>query len=301
MSHTSEREIELVSHMAREIRISVIRMLAEAGSGHLGGSLDVADIMSALYFHLLRHDPSNPNWEERDRLVLSCGHVAPAQYVAMALSGYFPLEKLMTLRRFGSSLQGHPERTRLPCIETTSGPLGDGISQAMGIALAGKMDGSSYRVFVITSDGEHQCGILWESVLFGAKHKLSNLINIVVRNGMQIGGATESVMPLESLVQKYEAFGWRVYDVDGHNSDMCIEAVQKATKEQNRPVAIIAHTVLGKGVPEIEGDYAWHGKVPSKEQAERWITALMSQGATRCDAGTLAEAGRVRNSTTTSN
>jgi transketolase len=294
MSHTSEREIELVSHMAREIRVSVIRMLAEAGSGHLGESLAVADIMATLYFHILRHDPSNPDWEERDRLVLFYGHIAPAQYAGMALSGYFPVEKLMTFRRFGSPLQGYPERIRLPGIETTSGPCGDGISQAMGIALGGKMNMARYRVFILTSDSEHQSGILWESVLFAATHRLSNIIHIVIRNGLQTGGATEVVMPLESLAQKYEACGWRVYDVDGHNSDMCIEAVQKATQEQERPVVIIAHTVAGKGVSEIEGDCAWHETVPSKEQAERWVAGLMSKGVSGCDSNSSIETSNVR-------
>ncbi len=274
MTHITEQEIAHVEHMARRVRVSVVDMLATAGSGHLAGSLGMADIFSALYFYILRHDPSDPEWEERDRLILSNGHIVPVRYATMAHAGYFPLEELATLRRLGSRLQGHPERTRLSGLETTSGPLGEGLSQAVGITLGACMDGKEFRTFCVTSDGEHQCGITWEAIMCAGAKKLHNLINIVDRNGIQIGGATEDVMPVEPLMEKYEAFGWHVIDVDGHNIEMFCDAVATAHDITDRPTVIIAHTIPGKGVPEIEGDYRWHGKVPTKEEAERWIATL---------------------------
>lgn len=277
MAYPSEQELAHIAELARRARVSVINMLAEAGSGHLAGSLGMADIFAALYGYVLKHDPENPEWGARDRLILSNGHIAPIRYATMAHVGYFPLEELSTLRAFGSRLQGHPERTHFAGFETTSGPLGDGLPQAAGIALAAHMDSAPYRTYAITSDGEHQCGILWEAVMFAAKNNLGNLTNIVARNRIQIGGDTEEVMPLEPLAEKYEAFNWHVQEVDGHNVEMFLEVLEAARAETERPSVIIAHTIPGKGVSEIEGDYRWHGSVPTTEQAEKWTTALEAQ------------------------
>lgn len=277
MTSLNEQETARIELLARRVRVSILDMLATAGSGHLAGSLDMADAFATLYAQVLRYDPEEPLWEKRDRLILSNGHIAPVLYATLAHVGFFPLEELATLRRFGSRLQGHPERMKVPGVETTSGPLGDGLSQAAGIALAGALDHASYRTYCITSDGEHQCGILWEAVLFASRHGLASLTNIVARNGIQIGGPTEVVMPLEPLVQKYEAFNWHVQEVDGHNVEMFADALEQAALETSRPSVIVAHTIPGKGVPEIESDFTWHGKVPTADQAARWIEALTSE------------------------
>jgi transketolase len=274
MSFLSEADTARLEAEAQRIRASVITMLAESGSGHLAGSLGMADVFTSFYFHILKHDPRNPDWEERDRLILSNGHIAPVRYASMAHAGYFPVEELLTLRKMGSRLQGHPERTRLPGVETTSGPLGDGLTQACGMALGLRMDESESRVYALLSDGEHQAGITWEAIMFAGNKKLANLTVVVDRNNIQISGPTEDVMPLEPLVQKYEAFNWNVIEVDGNNIEMFVDAVAAAREETKKPTVIIAHTIPGKGVPEIEGDYKWHGKVPTKEQAEKWIAAL---------------------------
>jgi transketolase len=277
MAYITEQELAHMELVARAIRVSILDMLAEARSGHTAGPLGMADIFAALYTYILRHDPANPMWEARDRLVLSNGHIAPVRYAAMAESGYFPREELATLRRFGSRLQGHPERTRLPGLETTSGPLGDGLPQAVGIALGARMDGAEFRTVCVTSDAEHQAGITWEAIMFAGAHTLANLVTIVDRNGIQIGGATEDVLALEPLAQKYEAFGWHVIDVDGHNIEMFCEVFASIAEVTDKPTVIIAHTIPGKGVPEIEGKYEWHGKVPTREEAERWIAELQSE------------------------
>lgn len=274
MSFLSETDTARLEIQAQRVRASVISMLAESGSGHLAGSLGMADVFTAFYFHILRHDPTNPDWEERDRLILSNGHIAPVRYAVMAHAGYFSTEELMTLRKFGSRLQGHPERVRLPGVETTSGPLGDGLTQACGIALGIRMDGRDNRVYALLSDGEHQAGITWEAIMFAGNNKLSNLTVVVDRNNIQISGPTEEVMPIEPLAQKYEAFNWNVIEVDGNNIEMFVDAVSQAQSETEKPTVIIAHTIPGKGVPEIEGDYRWHGKVPTKEQARAWVAKL---------------------------
>lgn len=274
MGYPSEQELAHIAELARRSRMSVIEMLAEAQSGHLAGSLGMADIFAALYGYALRHDPERPEWEQRDRLILSNGHIAPIRYATMAHVGYLPVEELMTLRALGSRLQGHPERTRLFALETTSGPLGDGLPQAAGIALAARIKHALYQTYVVTSDGEHQCGIVWEAAMFAAKNKLGALTNIVARNRIQIGGDTEEVMPLEPFAEKYDSFGWHVQEVDGHNISQFLETLAVAHEHAEQPSVIIAHTVPSKGVSEIEGDYLWHGKAPSKEQAERWIGAL---------------------------
>jgi transketolase len=264
---------------AREIRVSVIKMLAEAGSGHTAGPLGMADIFSAFYFHILKHDPKDPEWEERDRLFLSNGHICPVRYAAMAHAGYFPAEELMTLRKFGSRLQGHPHRTSLPGVETTSGPLGSGLSQAAGYAYAARMDGKKYRVYCFMSDGEQDCGNTWEAAMFAGKNRLPNLTALIDRNDIQIDGRTEDVMPLEPLAEKYRAFNWHVIEISGHNFDQIIGAVDEAKAVSEKPTLIIAYTIPGKGVKEIEGDYRWHGIPPTKEQAERFLRELRQKNA----------------------
>ncbi len=259
-----EKQLKLI---ANDIRQDVIQMLAVAGSGHPGGSLGMTDVFTALYFNVLRHDPKKPDWADRDILILSNGHICPARYATMAHAGYFPKEELKTLRKFGSRLQGHPHRTSLPGLETTSGPLGSGLSQACGVALALRMDGKHNRVYCITSDGEHDEGNTWEGILFANKMKLQNLTVIIDRNNMQIDGHTEDVMPLEPLREKYEAFGWHVMDVDGHNTHHIIDALEESKKIYERPTCIIAHTIPGKGVSFMENDPEWHGKAPTPEQA----------------------------------
>jgi transketolase len=274
MSSLTESDLVRLEVRARDMRCALIDMLGAAPSGHTAGPLGMADIFAALYFEVLRHNPADPEWEDRDRLILSNGHIVPIRYVAMAQSGYFPVEELATLRRFGSRLQGHPERTRLPGLETTSGPLGEGLGQAAGIALGARMDGRTFRTYCIMSDGEQECGSTWEAVLFAAHQKLGNLTAIIDRNEIQLGGKTEEVMSLEPLRQKYEAFNWHTIMVDGNNIEMFIDAVEAAHLVPDRPTVIIAQTIPGKGVPEIEGDYRWHGKTPTPEQAATWVSAL---------------------------
>jgi len=268
-----EKKLKL---MANTIRQDVIRMISEAGSGHPAGSLGMADVFTALYFNVLRHDPKNPDWADRDILVLSNGHICPVRYAAMAHAGYFPVKELMTLRKFGSRLQGHPHRGSLPGLETTSGPLGCGISQAAGMALALRMDKKPNHVYCITSDGEHDEGNTWEALMFANKMQLTNLTVIIDRNNIQIDGHTEEVMPLEPLREKYEAFGWYVVEVDGHNIMEIIDALENS-KEQDSPTCIIAHTTPGKGVSFMENDPQWHGKAPSREQAEKALRELQEE------------------------
>ena len=262
----TEAKLKLLEGIATEIRIAVIKMLARAGSGHSAGSLGMADVFASLYFHILNHDPKNPLWEDRDRLVLSNGHICPAQYATLSIAGYFPAEELSSLRQINSRLQGHPHRGSLPGIETTSGPLGSGLSQAIGIALAGKLDSKQWRVYCLLSDGEHNEGNHWEAVMFANKMKINNLVAIVDRNYIQIDGRTEDIMPLESLRDKYISFGWYVLEVDGHNSYEIIGAVNEALVIYEKPTVIIAHTIPGKGVSFMENNYLWHGKTPNEKE-----------------------------------
>ncbi len=255
----THKQLEL---QAEQIREDIIKMLVEAGSGHSAGPLGLADIFTALYFEILNHRPKEPDWPERDRLFLSNGHCVPVRYATMARAGYFPVKELGTLRKFGSRLQGHPERLRLPGLESTSGPLGSGISQAAGHALALRMDGSRSHVYVITGDGELDEGNIWEAVMFAAKNKLSNLTAIIDRNNIQIDGPTDTVMPLGNLAAKFAAFGWYVIEIDGHNFQAIIDATGLAKSISNLPVAIIAHTIPGRGVDYMENDYHWHGNPP---------------------------------------
>ena len=254
--------IEELQHKANEVRQDIIKMLLGAGSGHSAGPLGMADIFTAFYFEILNHKPEDPNWGDRDRLFLSNGHICPVRYAAMAHAGYFPISELMTLRKLGTRLQGHPERKRLPGVETTSGPLGSGLAQAAGYAYASRMDNKRFRVYCVCSDGEHDAGNHWEAVLFAGKNNLNNLTAIVDRNNIQIDGHTEDVMPLEPLDEKYKAFNWHVLHVDGHNIEEVIDAANHAKAVYENPTVIIAHTIPGKGVDYMENDPKWHGAVP---------------------------------------
>lgn len=268
------RELEL---MANRLRQHVIRMIAEAGSGHQAGSLGLADIFAAMYFHVLKHDPKDPDMGDRDRLILSNGHICPVRYAAMAEAGYFPVGELMTLRKLGSRLQGHPERLALPGLETASGPLGEGLAQAAGMAYAARLDNKKWMVYCVTSDGEHQAGLHWEAAMFAGKNKLSNLVCIVDRNYIQIDGNTEDVMPLDPLVAKYGSFNWHVIEADGNDVAGFLQAVEEAKKVKDRPVCILARTVPGKGVSYMEGDHKWHSKEFGEGQAEQALQELKDE------------------------
>jgi transketolase len=259
---------------ANKIRQLIIETLVEAGSGHSGGPLGMADIFTAFYFHILNHDPKNPYMENRDRLILSNGHICPVQYTTMALAGYFPIEELKTLRKINSRLQGHPHRTSLPGLETTSGPLGEGISQAIGIALARNLDKKNYYVYCLTSDGEHEEGNTWEAAMFAGKNKLNNLIQVIDRNYIQIDGRTEDIMPLDPLKEKYESFNWNAIEIDGNDIKSFVEAIENAKLVTNKPTIIIANTIPGKGVSFMENDYHWHGKPPNQAEAEKALIEL---------------------------
>ena len=266
--------LEELEIKANEIRKDIIKMLLVAGSGHSAGPLGMADIFTALYFAIMNHDPKKPDWEKRDRLFLSNGHIVPVRYVTLAHAGYFPKSKLSSLRKLGSPLQGHPERLRMPALETTSGPLGSGLAQASGYAYAARMDNARFRVFCITSDGEHDAGNHWEAVLFAGKYKLSNLTVFVDRNNIQIDGHTEDIMPLEPLEEKYKAFGWHVIHIDGHNIEEIIDAVNHARAVYEKPTVIIAHTIPGKGIDFMEGLPEWHGKLPDAKEAKKALSEL---------------------------
>lgn len=248
---------------ANDIRQDIIKMLVEAGSGHSAGPLGLTDVFTALYFDVMRYDPKNPSAEDRDIFLLSNGHCVPVQYATMAHAGFFPREELMTLRKFGSRLQGHPERKLLPGLENTSGPLGCGLSQAAGMALAMRMNQQLNRwIYVVTGDGELNEGNIWEAAMLAAKYQLNNIIAIIDRNYIQIDGPTEEVMPLDDLKGKWESFGWHVIEIDGNNIEAVIDACAMGRAIADKPVAIIAHTVPGKGVEYMEYDYRWHGNPP---------------------------------------
>lgn len=271
--------IERLEQIANDIREDIIRMLEHAGSGHSAGPLGLADIFTALYFDVMKHDPKKPDWDERDILLLSNGHCVPVRYATMAHAGYFPKAELMTLRKLGSRLQGHPERTKLPGLENTSGPLGCGLSQAAGMALALRMDKQLHRwVYVVMGDGELDEGNIWEAAMLVGKYKLNNIIALVDRNNIQIDGPTETVMPLEDLHKKWEAFGWHVLEVDGNNMEAVIDIYAMAKAIVEKPVLIIAHTVPGKGVDFMENDFHWHGAPPNHEQAVKALHELRTLG-----------------------
>lgn len=265
-------ELEII---ANDIRQDIVRSLEYAGSGHSAGPLGLADIFTALYFDILRHDPKKPEWTDRDILLLSNGHTVPVQYTAMAHAGYFPKKELLTLRKFGSRLQGHPERTKLPGLENTSGPLGCGLSQACGMALAMRMNKQHHRwVYVVMGDGELNEGNIWEAAMLAGKEKLNNVIGIIDRNNIQIDGPTEDVMPLEDLRAKWEAFGWHVIDINGNDIEAVIDACAMARAIVEKPVMIIAHTIPGKGVDFMEYDFHWHGMPPNAKQAKIALNEL---------------------------
>ena len=260
---------------AWQIRKLILESLAEAGSGHSGSSLGLADVFAVLYHQVLHHNPLNPDWEERDRLVLSIGHVAPVLYATLAHAGYFPVEELKTLRKLGSRLQGHPGRDfGLPGIELSAGSLGQGLSVALGMAMADKMDNKHRRTYCILGDGELQEGSVWEAIMAASHHQTDNLCAVVDRNGLQIDGPTEQVMKLESLEDRWKSFGWNVISVDGHDHAALMNAFESAQKMKGKPTVLLAKTIMGKGVKSIENDYQWHGKAPSKEQLEGFLNEL---------------------------
>ncbi len=255
--------LEELERKAMDIRQDIIKMLVAAGSGHSAGPLGLADIFTALYFDIMKVDPKKPDWDERDIFLLSNGHTVPVQYATMAHAGYFPREELKTLRKFESRLQGHPERTKLPGLENTSGPLGCGLSQACGMALAMRMNQNHKRwVYVVMGDGEINEGNVWEAAMLASKYRLNNVIGILDRNNIQIDGPTEHVMPLEDLRAKWEAFGWHVLEIDGNNIEAVIDACSMARAIVEKPVMIIAHTIPGRGVDFMEYDFHWHGAPP---------------------------------------
>lgn len=266
-------EEQLALH-ANSVRENIIKMLYSAGSGHSAGPLGMADIFVALYFKLLKINPSNPSWSGRDRVILSNGHICPVWYATLAERGYFDKKELLKLRKLGSFLQGHPHLDLKHGIENSSGPLGQGYSQAVGVALAGKIDQKDYYTYCLSSDGEHNEGQIWEGVMFAAKEKLSKLIVIIDRNYIQIDGFTENVMPMDEMLAKYQAFNWHVQEIDGHNFLEIIEAVENAKNIFDKPSCIIARTIPGKGVSFMEYDFNWHGKPPGKEEEIRALHDL---------------------------
>lgn len=281
MKILTEQKIEELQIKANDIRESIIDMLVHAGSGHTAGPLGMADIFTYLYFHFLNHDPKNPMWADRDRLILSNGHICPVLYATMAHAGYFPVEELNTLRKFGTRLQGHPHREYLPMLENSSGPLGAGLSQAVGMAIASRMDNgvsSDKYIYCLMSDGEHDEGNTWEAIMLAGREKLRNLIAVVDRNNIQIDGFTEDVMPLEPLADKWRAFNWHVIEVGGHNFRDLNTAFEEAKDIFEKPVVIIAHTIPGKGVKAFERDFHWHGTPPNKEQAKMALEELRTLG-----------------------
>jgi transketolase len=281
MSSITDIEIKKLEVKANDIRESIIEMLVEAGSGHTAGPLGMADIFTALYFNVMRHDPGTPDWYERDRLILSNGHICPVLYATMAHAGYFPIKELQTLRKLGSRLQGHPHREWLPYLETSSGPLGEGLGQAVGMAIAERINNgrSSGKFFYcLMGDGELDEGSNWEAAMLAGREKLHNLIGIVDRNNIQIDGFTEDVMPLESLRAKWEAFGWHVLEIDGHDFEQIIGAINQAKAVFSQPSVIIAHTIPGRGVKEFERKFEWHGKPPNKAEADMALKELRTLG-----------------------
>ncbi len=271
IQHSFER-LEII---ANDIRIDIIKMLEHAGSGHSAGPLGEVEIYVALYFAILNHDPTRPDWPERDIMIQSNGHCVPVRYVTLAHAGYIDRKELMTLRQFGSRLQGHPERLKLLALESTSGPLGSGLSQAAGLALAFRLDNQlKRRIYCVMGDGEIDEGNVWEAAMFVAKNKLSNLVAIIDRNNIQIDGFTENVMPLEDLRAKWEAFGWHVIEIDGNNIEAVIDALEMAKAITEKPVMIIAYTIPGKGVDFMEDNFKWHGVTPDHKQAKLALNEL---------------------------
>jgi len=270
----NEKDIDALKDKARILRIEILKMLTTAGSGHTGGSLSAADIVTALYFRKMRHNPRDPKWKERDRFILSKGHAAPVLYAALALSGYFDKALLKTLRKLGSPLQGHPCSKLLPGVEISTGSLGQGLSIANGIAMGLKMDGSASRVYCLLGDGETQEGQVWEAAMTASHYKLDNLCGIIDNNGLQIDGHCCDVMHIEPIVKKWEAFGWHVLDINGHDMGAIVDALDRAEKMRVKPTMIVARTIKGKGVSFFEGKVEYHGMAPSDEELEMALTEL---------------------------
>ena len=275
------KRVEFLEGVAREIRVSIINMLLEAKSGHTAGPLGMADIFAVLYFEIMKHNPKDPTWKDRDLFVLSNGHIAPVLYATLAHAGYLEVDELLTLRKFGSRLQGHPHREYLPGVETSSGPLGSGLSQAIGMALADRIDNgrnSNKQIFCFMGDGELNEGQCWEAIMHAGKERLQNLCLVIDRNNIQIDGFTEDIMPLEPLADKFKAFNFHVLEINGHDIQDIIRGFKTAASVFEKPTVIIAHTIPGKGVKEFERDFKWHGVTPNKEQAQTALRELLSLG-----------------------
>jgi len=263
----TELSVQELQQIARKLRRDIVTMIAKAGSGHPGGSLSSVEILTTLYFKIMHHKPDNPKWQDRDHFILSKGHAAPVLYAALAETGYFPTEELMTLRKLGSRLQGHTDHN-IPGVEMSAGSLGQGLSFGIGCALAGRLDNKSYRVYVLTGDGECDEGQVWEAAMAAPHYKLDNLVVVVDKNGLQIDGFTKDIMNTEPMSEKWRAFGWHVIDVDGHDFNQLIEAFEHAKTVKRQPTAIIARTVKGKGVSYMENNVDFHGKAPNAAQLE---------------------------------
>jgi len=271
---TTRRDLDFLKKKAKTLRVEILKMLTEAGSGHTGGSLSAADIVAALYFYKMRHSPQDPKWRERDRFILSKGHAAPVLYAALALSGYFEKPLLKTLRKLGSPLQGHPCSKKLPGVEISTGSLGQGLSIANGIALGLKLDNLPPRVYCLIGDGESQEGQIWEAAMTAAHYRLDNLCAIIDNNGLQIDGHCSDVMGIEPIVQKWEAFGWYVIDIDGHNMGSIVDAFDEAESVKGKPTMVVARTVKGKGVCFFEGKVEYHGLAPTRDELQSALKEL---------------------------
>jgi len=274
MTDYTDETARMIAEKARLMRRDIVQMIYTAGSGHPGGSLSAADIIASLYFHVMRHRPQEPNWPDRDRFVLSKGHAAPALYAALAESGYFPITELLNLRKIGHMLQGHPSMRTTPGVDMSTGSLGQGLSAAIGMALAGRIDGKDYTVYAMLGDGEIEEGQIWEAAMFAAHYKVDNLIAFLDKNGLQIDGPTSDVMSSEPLADKWRAFGWHVIEIDGHNIPQILDAVGEAKAIREKPVMIIAHTIKGKGVSFMENVVGFHGKAPNDEQYRQAIKEI---------------------------
>lgn len=274
MQKTKIQKIEELEKIAKEIRKDIIRMTGEAGSGHPGGSLSCVEILVTLFFHIMKHDPKNPEWEDRDRFLLSKGHAAPALYSVLARAGYIDESLLPTLRKLGSPLQGHPDRRFLPVLEASTGSLGQGLSIGIGMALAGKIDKKNYRVYVVIGDGESQEGQVWEAAMFSSFHGLDNLCAIMDYNKFQLDGPIREILDIEPVVKKWESFGWEVFEVNGHSFEELINAFEEAKKVKGKPQIIIAHTIKGKGISFMEENNYFHGRAPTSEQKEEALREL---------------------------
>lgn len=266
--------IEELKKIAHEMRKDIIIMLEKAASGHPGSSLSTIDILAALFFHIMRHDPKNPQWADRDRFVLSKGHAAPALYAAYARSGYFPYEWIYSLRKLGSPLQGHPDRRKLPFVEGSTGSLGQGLSIALGIGLAAKLDRKDYHTYCMIGDGESNEGQIWEAAMFAAHHEIDNVTTILDYNKFQLDGAVKDILDMEPMSQKWHSFGWHVEEIDGHNMTQIVESLERAKKIKHQPSIVIAHTVKGKGVSFMEHNNHYHGVAPTREEAKKALLEL---------------------------